>query len=68
MPIILSLGELIDRLAICHLKQWHLEEQMNDPDISDEAKVKITDQIVSLNQFRMKLIDAIDEYAENNGS
>lgn len=63
MPICLSLGELVDRLTIVALKQWHLEEQMNNPDVSDEAKVEITDQIVNLNQFRMKLVDAINEYA-----
>ena len=37
---------------------------MNNPDVSDEVKVDITNQIVNLNAFRMKLIDAIDEYAD----
>lgn len=64
MPICLSLGELCDRLAIVSLKQWHLEEQMADPSISDETKVEITDQIVNLNAFRMRLIAAIDEYSK----
>lgn len=65
MPICLSLGELVDRLTIVALKQWHLEEQMNNPDVSDEIKVQITDQIVNLNQFRMKLIAAIDEHIKD---
>jgi len=64
MPICLSLGELCDRLTIVALKQWHLEEQMNNPNVSDEAKVEITDQIVNLNAFRMRLISAIDEYSK----
>ena len=64
MPINLSLGELCDRLCITALKQWHLEEQMNNPNISDEAKVEITDQIVSLNAFRMRIIATIDETVE----
>lgn len=64
MPVCLSLGELCDRLAVTALKQWHLEEKMADPEVSDEEKVRITDQIVSLNGFRMKLIEAINEYGE----
>lgn len=64
MPIYLSLGELCDRLCVVSLKQWHLEEQMRDPDVSDEAKVEVTDQIVNLNAFRMRLISAIDEYSK----
>ena len=64
MPICLSLGELVDRLAIITLKQFYLESQMGDPKVSDEAKVEITDQIVNLNAFRMKLVAAIDEYAK----
>lgn len=64
MPICLSLGDLCDRLAITALKQFHLEEAMRDPDLSDETKVEITDQIINLNAFRMKLIAAIDEYAK----
>jgi hypothetical protein len=64
MPVYLSLGELCDRLTVTALKQWHLEEKMADPEVSDEEKVKITDQIVSLNGFRMKLIEAINEYGE----
>jgi hypothetical protein len=65
MPICLSIGEIIDRLVIVHLKQWHLEEMMADPEVSDEKKAEITDQIVSLNAFRMKLVAAIDEVFED---
>lgn len=63
MPIQLSMAELIDRLSITANKQWHLEELMANEDISDEEKVEITNQIVNLNTFRMKLIAAIDEYS-----
>jgi len=62
MPVCLSLGELVDRLSGIMLKQWHLEELMADPALSDERKVEVTDQIINLNKFRMKLIKAIDEY------
>ena len=67
MPICYSIGEIIDRLVIVHLKQWHAEEIMADPDVSDEKKAEITDQIISLNAFRMKLVAAIDEAFEENG-
>ena len=62
MPVCLSLGELVDRLSGIMLKQWHLEELMADATVSDEKKVAITDQIINLNKFRMKLIKAIDEH------
>jgi hypothetical protein len=65
MPIYLSLGELCDRLCIVANKQWHLEEQMSDPNVSDETKVEITDQIVNLNAFRMRLIAAINEHSKD---
>lgn len=64
MPIVLSIGELVDRLAIANLKIWHMEDQMKDPDIPDMDKAKIQDQIVSQNTFRMKVVAAIDEYYE----
>ncbi len=64
MMLYYSLGELIDRLIITHLKQWHLEEDMADDKISLKEKSKITDQILSLNTFRNKLIEGIDEYFE----
>jgi hypothetical protein len=59
-----SLGELVDRLAIVNLKQWHLEEKISDPNISLEDKGEFTKQVESLNDFRMKLIASIDEYYE----
>jgi len=60
-----SLGELVDRLTITNLKQWHLEEKMGDDNVSLEEKGKITQQINSLNSFRVKLIESIDEYLED---
>ena len=57
-----TLGELIDRLSITHIKQWHLEEIMADKDVSLEEKGKIPDQIISLNNFRKELVEAINEY------
>lgn len=64
MPVCLSFGELCDRLAITHVKLWHLEEKMADSSLSDEKKVEITSQIVSLNGYRSRLVSAIDECFE----
>ena len=59
-----SLGDLVDRLIITNLKQWHLEEEMADENVSLQEKNKITDQILSLNTFRNKLIAGINAYFE----
>ncbi len=59
-----TIGEIIDRLAITNLKMWHLEEQMNDPNVSLDEKGKISEQIVKLNELRNKCIKAIDEFFE----
>lgn len=61
-----SLGELVDRLVICNLKQWHLEEKMSDETISLTDKGKITEQISSLNDFRSKVVKSIDEFLEKH--
>ena len=62
-----SIGEMIDRLAVTHLKIWHLEEQIQKAEEEDwpaEKTEKICDQVVNLNAFRMKIVKAIDEYFE----
>jgi len=59
-----TIGEVIDRLCITNLKMWHLEEQMADPKISLNDKGKISEQIIKLNDLRMKCIKSIDEYFE----
>ena len=60
-----SIGEMIDRLAVTHLKIWHLEEQIqvyNQTGESAETIEALCDQVVSLNAFRMKVVASIDEY------
>ena len=63
-----SIGEMIDRLAVVHLKIWHLEEEIQKlKEINAPAKKIeiICDQVVNLNAFRMKIVKAIDEYFED---
>jgi len=61
-----SFGELVDKLAVIHLKIWHLEEEVasrkNEP--ADEDLEKILDQIVNLNTTRVKIVQSLDELWE----
>lgn len=57
-----TLGELIDRLCITHLKIWHIEEKLADPNLDMESKGKLCEDVVILNTLRNKYIDSINEY------
>ena len=62
-----SIGEMIDKLAVIHLKIWHLEELIDKVKSSEdpyetEWLEKKFDQVVSLNKKRMEIVSAIDEY------
>ena len=64
-----SVGELIDKLCVVHLKIWHIEERVEKiKDSKDEKDLieieKMLNQIVSLNDLRIKIIDSINEYLE----
>jgi hypothetical protein len=62
-----SVGELIDKLAIIHLKIWHLEEDIavaRENGIPDENIEKMCDQVVNLNTTRNKIVQSIDEMYE----
>lgn len=56
-----TIGELIDKLIVVHLKLWHLEENMNDNSISLEDKGDISKQIIKLNTFRSKIVNELDK-------
>jgi len=56
-----TVGELIDRLAIIHLKIWHLEEYINNENITLEEKGNASKQVIKLNTFRNKLIESLNE-------
>ena len=57
-----TVGELIDRLIICHLKYWHMEEKISEANISKEEIGKISRQMDSLNKFRNKIIESLNEF------
>ena len=66
-----SMGELIDKLAIIHLKIWHLEEDIaaaKDGPLPDEAIEAMCDQVVNLNTTRNAIVKSINEmYEAKNG-
>ena len=63
-----SLGELVDKLSIIHLKIWHLEERIADKDAPDEDVERMCDQVVGLNTARNEIVQGIDEMLESRQS
>ena len=64
-----SIGELVDKLAIIHLKIWHLEEDIasaRENSLPVEEIEKLCDQVVSLNTTRNKIVQSINEMYEDS--
>lgn len=64
-----SMGDLVDKLTIVHLKLWHLEEKVQSfqEDMIEnptQEMLDILDQIVSLNKFRVEIVESINELFE----
>jgi hypothetical protein len=55
-----TIGELIDRLIITLLKQWHIEEDIANTE-DDEQLGILSQRSDDLNTYRNKLVAAIDE-------
>ena len=65
-----SIGEMIDKLCVIHLKVWHIEEQIQkaEADGLDAKEIeKLCDKVVNLNAYRMKIVKSIDEYFTQKG-
>ena len=61
-----SMGDLVDKLTIVHLKIWHLEEEIANEtgSLPDEEVERMCDQIVNLNTHRNEIIRSINELHE----
>jgi hypothetical protein len=61
------MGELQDKLIVVHLKIWHIEEEIERIKDSENVAVidKLLDQVVTLNELRVKIVASIDELWEN---
>jgi len=60
-----SIGELVDKLAVVHLKIWHIEEKIAEfSDEPTQQQADLLDQVVSLNKLRVDIVDSINEIFE----
>lgn len=66
-----SFGELVDKLAVIHLKIWNLEDKIGkakDNGLSDSNIESMCDQVINLNTTRNKIVISLDElYEARNG-
>jgi len=80
MTLRYSIADLIDRLAISNLKHWHLEEEISiltnkynecgEDGMTEEELKKLSEMSkasVSMNQYRNKVINAINEFFSDTG-
>ena len=64
-----SIGELIDKLVISHLKLWHTEEHiktLRDSDAPAKEIEKLCDNVVGFNKLRNELTESINEFFESH--
>lgn len=59
-----TLGSLLDKLSICNIRLWHLEDRRRDMALSDAERLKAGDLIAVENKKRNALVDEIDELAD----
>jgi len=60
-----SLGELIDKLCVVHLKVWHIEDKIKEfSGEPTQQQADLLDQVVSLNKLRVDIVDSINEFFE----
>ena len=74
MPLLYSIGDIVDRLIISDLKHWHLEEEIAElsakikaagDDASKEDIKKLSlmfESSTKMNQYRQLVIEAINEF------
>ncbi len=61
-----TFGEIIDKLIITHIRYWHLEDKMSDPNLSDSELASLRRKSESL--FKSKrpiLVNALDKFIVN---
>jgi hypothetical protein len=64
-----SIGELIDKLCITNLKQWHTEEEikeLREQNANSEELLPLCNLVVKLNKLRNELVKSIDEFFQNH--
>ncbi len=59
-----TFGDLIDKLSICNIRLWHLEEIKNNLDLPDSQIADAARKISIVNKQRNMLIDEINRYLQ----
>lgn len=62
--MMLSIGDLIDKLVIEDIKIFNIRENLHG-DISDEEKVHLNNAMITLNENRGIIANALDEKVTN---
>ena len=57
-----TIGSLVDKISIVQLKIFHMKEQLERKDVSEEFKSRIRDKISVLNEQRKDLEDELTEF------
>lgn len=57
-----TLGSLIDKLTICNIRLWHLEDVRRDRTLTDAERLKAADAVSVVNSQRNDLMDEIDNF------
>lgn len=60
-----TFGDLVDKLSICNIRLWHLEEIKHNNDASDKDVADAARKIAVVNKQRNALIDEINKYLAN---
>lgn len=56
-----TIGSLIDKLTICNIRLWALEDLRRDKSLTDKKRLEAADKVSIVNSQRNQLIDEIDE-------
>ena len=60
-----SIGDLIDKLVIENIKIFTIREKLHDESISDEENVRLTNNMMIVNENRGVISDCLDEKITN---
>ena len=63
--MLLSIGDLTDKLIIENIKIWNIREELNNSDeLTEEETVKLNEKMLVLNSNRNVLCETLDEKVE----
>jgi len=57
-----TFGDLVDKLTICNIRLWHLEEIKHNAEANDKTVADAARKIAIVNKQRNILIDEINSY------